>query len=375
LVLKNAKKYPKGPATVFRLLKEHDLFLQEFKSFQITGIHRTTMAAIRNKLMTECPAINAIEPMFMTDQRGKWTVCTTLQKLKEAQTWIDDHLTHLLDPLEIAEKPPLPLPCVPQRIINYAEVSESQVKHLADLTVVAFIPGIPPSVNPWGSPARTATTHPVTTPSTLSANSPYLSSLSNKIDALQIQLNAQEMATGHQKSNNPNPLPVSVPTPSPVPVPNGKATDRSWMETSIEILQSEAMATKTELLEIRQKLASHANATAQLTDRIEDFQSHVDTQIAPLQEVTAAGGFATLILNCLSQAGVIPIPPQPVHGPAEDDFEHTPRQLFPRPPDQVSDSNSGKKRREPPSPFRASPPRGVRRDPSSPHSLDSMSDD
>jgi hypothetical protein len=383
VALKNSKKYPKGPATVFRLLKEHELFLQEFKSFQIKGIHRSTMAVIRTKIMNECPAINAIEPTFMTEERGKWNVCTTILKIKEAHEWIDTHLRHLLESLDNDEKPQLLYPCVPQRIINYAEVSDDQVKHL-DALSVSFIAGIPP-VNAWSSPPLTATTHPGTNPSTLSAShSTILSSLVEKVDALKLQVDARDMATGHQKSSFPIQSLKPVPTPSPVSVLNGNVNLQSGMDARIEILQDDARSTKAELIAMRQILSSHATTNAQLGDRMDDFESYIDIQLAPLKEATAAGGLAALIRSCLTQpASPISIPPQTVDElddlnddeAMEEDEAHTPRRLFPRPPEKRSDSSSGKKRREAPSPFKASPPRGVRRDPSTPHSAASANDD
>jgi hypothetical protein len=379
VVLKNSKKYPKGPATVFHLLKEHDLFLQEFKSFQIKGVHRTTMAVIRNHIMNDCPAINAIEPMFMTDSRGKWTVCTTIRNIKEAQAWFDDNLGSLLASLENDEKPPVPLPCVPQRIINYAKVSESQVQHL-DALSVSFLAGIPP-VNAWGSPPLTATTHPGTNPSTISASqSTFLSSLEKRIESLQVQVDARDMATGRQNSNSSIQLPGPVPTPPPDLALNQNANFQSEIDERIEIIHNASESTKIELIAMRKRLSSHANTTARLTERFDNFESFMDTQLAPLQEAAAAGGFEALIRRCLTQ----PSPPasiqtQMVDVPMEDDpmedaSAHIPRILSLRSAAPRSDQSSGKKRREPSSSLKASPPR-VRRDTTTPHSSDSMKDD
>jgi hypothetical protein len=111
LVLKNQKKYSNGHATIFHLLKRHHQFIEEFKSFQIKGVHWMTIGILKPMIMTDCPAINAIEPTFRTDNFGKWTICSTKEKLSEAQEWTPDDI------------PSLPKAVARQQIIVYNEVS------------------------------------------------------------------------------------------------------------------------------------------------------------------------------------------------------------------------------------------------------------
>jgi hypothetical protein len=107
VALRNPRKYPKGPATFFHLLKKHQHFMKSFTSFQIKGIHRTTMAIIKPAIIEACPAIDTIESTFQTDDLGKWFVCSTLMKYQDAQDWIDTNLQTMMDNTAPEDKPSL----------------------------------------------------------------------------------------------------------------------------------------------------------------------------------------------------------------------------------------------------------------------------
>ena len=149
LVLRNGRQFPKGPAMVFKLLKQHQQFLDNFASFQIKGVHCVTMDILKIKILTDCPAITAIEKSFMSDDFGKWYMCSTIENIKNAKTWIDEHLQFILDELPPDDKLSLPTAIVSQRIVYYGDISDSQVDHLMALSGISATEPVP---NAWNTP-------------------------------------------------------------------------------------------------------------------------------------------------------------------------------------------------------------------------------
>ena len=311
------------------------------------------MAVLKNTIMKDCPAINEIAPTFQTDDHGKWIVCTTQAKLKEAQEWMDTHIRTLLDPLATQDKPPVPTACPPQRVVNYAEVPDAQVTNLHALSV-STIAGIP-KINAWGHPPLTATTQPATSPSTLSASHVTLfSELANKLESLQIQFDAREMAIDHKNRNFPTPLPEPILNETLKQVRTQNDIFKSSMEEVVESLKADVQSTVNTVTKMRHAVASNAQTVVSLNDRFDDFQSRMDIRLGPLEEATKAGGLAALINACLSQH-INPVSTQPM----DEDFPHTPRRLvdpalstaLTSADSSGSDTTSGRKREEPPSPF------------------------
>lgn len=355
IVLKNHKKYPKGPAMVFQLLKKHQQFLEDSKSFQMKGIHRITMDLIKSTIMTECPAINAIEPTFMTDDFGKWTVCTTKEKLHEAQEWIDHNLQLLMDTISPEDKPSLPKAVSPQRIISYIEVSDSEFDNLYSLSGCS-ISDPPPVKNAWGSPPLTATTQQSNSYSTTSASQATLvSALATKITMLESQLASHESQLSEKLSDQTDTL-------------------QGVFDDYVKCIDSKSFKQSSLISALSSKVDAQNTTISSITDRFDSFEFNITAQVAPLtNEAAQAGGLAALIqqtvLGCLTQTqNINPIQTQPSSQPQDhpmdDESSHTPRKLFSHITTN-DDTSSSKKRSDPPSPFSRNgqpPPLRVRRD-------------
>jgi hypothetical protein len=348
LVLKNVRQYPKGPAAVFHILKQHRKFLDEFRFFQIKGVHRTTMAILKPTIMTDCPAINAIESNFMTDEFGKWTICSTKAKLEEAQDWIDNNLQLLMDITAPEDKPPVPKAVTPQRIISYAAVPDSQVDHLIALS--GFSLSDKPKANAWGKPPTTATTHQSTKFSTLSeSQTTVLSTLVTKFTYLESQLTSQNAIIASQNiiiADNKKMIAYQL------------AVQTDKLQTSIEEIATSfthaSNAQTKQIIAIQSKVVSQEKKMESINDRIDKFETNMSAQVAPLAEATQAGGLAALmqqtVLACLKQT-------QNQNGdlaqtqPMDEDFSQTPRKLFdPALSTDSTETSSSKKRQVPPSP-------------------------
>jgi hypothetical protein len=341
LVLKNPKKYPKGPATVFQLLRGHRRFLEEFRSFQIRGVHRTTMATLKPTFMKECPAIKAIEPTFQSDEFGKWNICSTREKIKEAQDWIDANLQLMMDNTPPEDKPPIPKAVTPQRIVSYAEVSDLHVDHLVALSGLSV--ARPPTTNPWNSPPSKATTQPSTNFSPLSeSQTTLISALVAEVKSLKSTVLSQNTTIDNNKSN----ITIQLTAQSAK-----IQTIQMSLDDSVAFMARENIKQSVKINEITSQVKSQETTIESINDRIDN----ISKQVSPLNEAVQAGGLAALIqqtvLACLRQTQhQTPTPQEPM----EEDFSHTPRQLFDlalATTDTEEPITSGQKQKIPPSPF------------------------
>ena len=156
------------------------------------------MALLKPNFMTECPAITAIEPTFMTDTHGKWNLCSTTDKIDEAQDWIDNNLQTFLDTTATENKPPVPQACIPHRIIDYAKIPDLQVDNLYALSGLSL--DSPSTSNAWGRPpVISTTTHPPTY-STLSASQTTMNEIVTKLKLMESTLESHDATIN--KNNN-----------------------------------------------------------------------------------------------------------------------------------------------------------------------------
>jgi uncharacterized coiled-coil protein SlyX len=333
LVLKNPKKYPKGPATVFQLLKSHNRFLEEFKSFQIKGVHRTTMAILKPTIMMDCPAINAIESTFMTDDCGKWTIGSTKARIKEAQEWIDDNLPRLMDITSPDNKPPVPTAVVPQRIIFHAEVSDLQMDHLVAISGISI--STQPTVNAWGSPPLIPPTQPSPSETPSASLTKMMSELITKVNVLDSKLTAhlttiaqnkstisalestltiQQKTIAHNKSTilalqsaltiqqttiDQNNSKISALSAQVLHLP-------SALDESITDLKLQSTKPAVPITELTSQVDAHEDTIASIHDRVDVLEPsisnqlvHLNAALPPLHDVVQAGGFAALIQKTL----------------------------------------------------------------------------
>jgi hypothetical protein len=349
LALKNSRKYPKGPATVFHLLQQHARFLSEFQSFQIKGVHRTTMDILQSVILTDCPDINAMASTFQTDEHGRWTVCTTQGKIKAAKIWIDTNLQHAIDAIPNESKPPVPASCPPQRIIDYAAVPDSQFESLYALSGLS--PAATPTVNAWQTTPLTPKTSTAKNPPTISTSQTTLiSSLATQLNTLQSRFESRAMATADDASCTPIQLSEPVSKFISDQLLSQTANLQSALDENMDYLKRNATTQDSKILEMQNRLNSHENSISSLNYRIENFENNMNLKTAPLQEAVEAGGLAALIqktvLGCLTQTHHQTLP-------MDEDSAHTPS----RPPHHtVPVTLSGNKRVEPPSPFRPGEP-------------------
>jgi uncharacterized coiled-coil protein SlyX len=286
LVLKNPKKYPKGPATVFRLLKSHHQFLAEFKSFQIKGVHRTTMALLKPTILTECPAITAIESTFLTDDYGKWTIGSTISRFKEAQDWIDDNLPRLMDITPSDEKPPVPKAVIPKRIIFHAEISDLQMENLVALSG-SSLPTQPPA-NAWGSPPLIPTTPPFTpSPHPSASLTKMMSDLLTKVNLLESQLTAP---------------------PTPIDQPNSPISD---LQSTLALQQTTIAQHKTTISALESALAIQQTTIDQTNLKISALLAQTLKLQSALDERTSS--------NLKSPTQAVPIHATPCQADVHED--------------------------------------------------------
>jgi hypothetical protein len=343
LVLKNQKKYPKGPAAVFHLLRGHCRFLEEFRSFQIRGVHRTTMATLKTTFMKECSAIKAIEPTFQSDEFGKWTICSNKEKIKDAQDWIDTNLQLIMDNIPPEDKPPIPKAVIPQRIVSYAEVSDLHIDNLVALSGLSIAP--PPTTNPWNNPPSNATTQPSTNFSPLSeSQTTLISTLVAEVHSLKSTVASQNKTIDNHKTNITTQLSAQS-----IKI----QTIQTSLDDNITFMARENNKRSVQINEIKSQVKTQETTIESINDRI----NNISKQVSPLNEAVQAGGLAALIqqtvLGCLRQTQT-PNESQIQLQPMEEDFSHTPRQLFdPALSTECTDVSlsSGKKRDIPPSPF------------------------
>ena len=351
-VLKNASKFPKGPAMVFHLLKKHQAFLDNCQSFQIKGVHRATMDILKTKILSACPAITAIEPSFMANDFGKWFLCSTSARLKEAQTWIDDNLQSLMDGLSPEDKPSLPKAVLPQRIIDYGSVPDSQMDNLFTLSGMSISD---PTVNAWSTPTTLTAPTMQNTSSTLSASqATMISDLITKVQALESLLDSQT-STPVQPTLDPTPIPAQISDFISDQVLEHTTNLQHSLDASLLHLRSDYTHQAQKINSIDFKLAAQDTTISNIQERIDDFESNISYQVAPLKEAIDAGGLAALIqktvLGCLTQTQH---PPPSVPQPMEEDFNtyvQTPRRTFNHAASGIASPPSANKRSIPPSPF------------------------
>jgi hypothetical protein len=365
LVLRDAKKYPKGPAMFFNLLKQHQQFLQEFKVFQLKGIHRFTMAILRPKIITECSAIKAIEPTFQTDEFGKWNICSTQAKFKEAQAWIDSNLQTILDNTAIEDKPSVPALCPPHRIIDYAAISDSQVESLYALSGISV--NQPPPVNAWGTPHLIAPTQAPPTFSTLSASQTTINELRSELKDIKTTL-ASHDATLNDPKNKTN---LSAETTDQITefiqdqIIDMTSSLHSEFEEYIDDLKDEIHKQSTNLSKQSSQISGILSKVEAQDARFVVLETTISNQFAPLNDAILGGG----LLKSLREFMIQPQPATqlalPAPQPMDEDIVHTPRRLFDIAISESPAASSGKKRNIRPSPFsrRGQPsPLRVRRD-------------
>jgi hypothetical protein len=241
---------------------------------------------------------------------------------------------------------------IPQRIIYHAEVSDSEVAHLVALAARSTINSAPPTINAWGSPptSTAATTQLTTTYSTLSASqTTMMSELAAKVKSLENKLESQDTSIVHHQNNNSSVLPENISDLISAQVSDSTATFRS----DFAYLKRKSLQHHEDISVFYTKIDAQDSAIATINERIDEFETNISTQVAPLNEAIQAGGLAALIqktvLGCLNQTQHHrPIPPQPM----DEDLSHTPpRQLFDHARSDQSSTGSAKKRGEPPSPF------------------------
>jgi hypothetical protein len=287
LAFKNSKQHPKGPATIFNFLKRHNQFLDEFKSFQIKGIHRSTMAILKPTIMTDCPAINAIEPTFLTDGVGKWTICTTKEKLQEAQDWMDDYLHLLMETTLPKDTETLPTLIHPQRLIIHDAISDLQFEHL-----VALSGSFPSKETPGSAWCIPPLTSPCSfQPTTVAPSTTMLSELATTVQSLEAKLISQQI-TIDQNESKTSAL-ISAQT-----INLQRVLDKSIASLTFEFNQQ----AKT-IAQLQYQVDDQASMIDSVLDCLGRLTTDLNAELAPLREAAQAGGLAALIeqtlLKCL----------------------------------------------------------------------------
>ena len=355
IVLKDAKKYPKGPATFFALLKQHHRFLEEFRYFQIKGVHRTTMTILKSQIMMDCPAINGVEPTFQTDEFGKWNVCSTQAKIKEAQAWVDAHLPNLLDQLATEDKPSVPQACTPHRVIDYAAISDSQVDSLFALSGLSI--ATPPPISAWGNSPAFATTQAPPTYSTLSESQTSMNEIVSKLKLMESTLQSHDATIkgNHTQSiQSSDQLSAQITDYISDQFLDHASGLHSEFEEYIDDFKDDLQQQSSQISGILSKVAAQE-------DRFAVLEHTISSQFAPLNEAILGGGLLQSIRACISESQpgtqlALPVPTllaRPVRTqPMDEDFPQTPRRLFDRGvSDDSSISSSRRKRDIRPSPF------------------------
>jgi hypothetical protein len=353
LSLKDPRRYPKGPSAVVQLLKQHQRYLGDFRSFQVKGVHRQTMLLLKSKIMTECLSINAIEPTFQTDEFGKWTVCTTTAHVNDAKAWIDKYLPSIMDSLVSDDKPSLPRAVVPHRVIVHNEVPDSQIDRLFALS---GLNASTPTVNAWVTPPRTATTQPLAASfSTLtSPQSTTILEIFSQLKSIQTHI----ATTTAEKDKLPTPTSDHISDYITDQIIEHTSTIQSEFDERFDALCSDSKKQSVQISGILSKVDAQGTSIASINNRFDSLETNISSQLAPLNSVLLGGGLSAMIQQslqaCLAQSPEVRQPPNPVSAqPMDEDLIsfHTPRRLY---DDALFDSpatSSNKKRLERPSPL------------------------
>jgi chromosome segregation ATPase len=215
------------------------------------------------------------------------------------------------------------------------------VDHLVALSGLSI--ARPPTTNPWNSPPSQATTQPSTNFSPLSeSQTTLISALVAEVKSLKSTVLSQNTTIDNNKSN----ITIQLTAQSAK-----IQTIQMSLDDSVAFMARENIKQSVKINEITSQVKSQETTIESINDRIDN----ISKQVSPLNEAVQAGGLAALIqqtvLACLRQTQhQTPTPQEPM----EEDFSHTPRQLFDlalATTDTEEPITSGQKQKIPPSPF------------------------
>jgi uncharacterized coiled-coil protein SlyX len=215
------------------------------------------------------------------------TICTTKEKLQEAQDWMDDYLHLLMETTLPKDTQTLPTLIHPQRLIIHDAISDLQFEHLVALS--GSFPSKETPVSAWCSP-------PLTSPSTfqpapVAPSTTILSELATTVQSLEAKLISQQ-TTIDQNESKTSAL-ISAQT-----INLQRVVDKSIASLTFEFNQQ----AKT-IAQLQYQVDEQASMINSVLDCLGRLTTDLNAKLAPLREAAQAGGLAALIqqtlLKCL----------------------------------------------------------------------------
>ena len=90
-----------GKEIMTRLLQEHQEFLQNVTSFQMSGISYNEMKGKEHggipvqQLLLKCQGVMSVEPTYQTSQRGNWILVVEKEQVNFLSSYIQEHLSQI----------------------------------------------------------------------------------------------------------------------------------------------------------------------------------------------------------------------------------------------------------------------------------------